>query len=250
MFRLVFVILSFFFASTIALSQIVDEEGETVEKKKEKKIKSEPCDTCDYSLLYLNFSSQRSYRTFVDNSVYNFYAEWENQTPDYNFGVNGGLMMDLAPNIQLDIGAAYFGHGEKYKYEDPETDSLYAFRNRYMQLAIPFRLKYVYGEDFQFYAGIGGMPSNVLNIRFTESYRLPGSADITEVEPVKLKNDFNSFNFYLLGSVGVNYYVGYVGFHLGLDYKHGLTNTYANTTKMIDHKMRAISLNTGLIFKI
>ncbi|MCH2234846.1 MAG: PorT family protein [Crocinitomicaceae bacterium] len=246
--RIVFVFLSFFFVSTLGFSQIMNEEGETIKKKKEKKIKKPKCDTCDFSLFYVDFTSQRSFRSFEDNSVYNSYAEWEQQTRDFNFGVSGGLMMDLAPNIQLDIGASYFGHGENYKYEDP--DSLYSFRNRYMQLAIPFRLKFVYGEDFQFYAGIGGMPSNILSIRFTEAYRFPGSTEITEVEPVKLKNDFNSFNFYLLGSVGINYYLRYIGFHLGFDYRYGLTNTYANTTTMIDHKMNAFVLSTGLILKI
>ena len=246
--RIVFVFLSFFLVSTWSFSQIMNEEGETVKKKKEKKVKAPKCDTCDYSLFYINFSSQRSFRSFEDNSVYSTYSDWEQQSPDFNFGVNGGLMMDLGANLQLDIGASYFGHGERYKYED--TDSLYSFRNRYMQLAIPIRLKYVFGEDIQFYAGLGGMPSNILNIRFTESYRLPGSEDVIEVEPVKLNNDFNSFNFYLLGAAGMNYYLKYVGFHLGFEYRHALTNTYANTTTFIDHRMNAFVLNAGLILKI
>lgn len=229
-------------------AQIVGDNGDEIEEVKEKK---ELCDTCDYTTFYINFTGQQSYRNFDDNSVYGIYDEWTNQIPDYNFGVNAGMRMDLTKNLVLDIGLSYFGHGEVYKYEEEGSDTLNLFRNRYMQLAVPLKLNYQFGDKFQPYIGLGVMPSSILNIRYDRSTRKNGQTEVQEYETEIIKDGFNPFVIYGLINGGIKWNVTpFFGLNLGVDYRYSFSNTYSGTTKMLNHFMKATVLSLGIHFKI
>ena len=46
--------------------------------------------------------------------------------------------MPLAGPISLDAGLTYFGHGEAYNYEDPQSDSVFNYTNVYMQIGVAY----------------------------------------------------------------------------------------------------------------
>lgn len=222
------------------------------EEKKEKKKREKKewdRDSLTGTTYYLTGLYNYSYRTFEDKSVFGSYESWNDQTPGHSGGANFGVLMSLTKNLQLDLGIGYFGHKENYSYTHPTSDSTYKSSNTYMQLAIPLRLRYVYGEKFQLF-GFGGVTGiNLLNIRFNESYTTSsGLSVISETDLIKEK--LSIFNVMASAGVGVNYNLDWIGFTVFPEFRYHLMNSYDPKAKPIQHNMWGVGVNAGITLRL
>lgn len=245
----------------ISGGEVKPEKEKKEEEKKEKSEKKDKKD--DYqrvlppfqhenltgSTYYFTVLGQYTNRYFEDNSVYNIHAEKLNETGMYLPGVTLGTVFKIKDKFALDAGLSYFGNGEQYHYEDPNSDSTFTYSNVYTQIGIPLKLRYTIGTDVQFYAFAGGMPLNILTIRRRSSYK---SAEGVQSEELfeKFKQDFTPFNFMLMGGLGLNYYVNYFGLTLNVEYRRHMGNTYSTDTFKRVHKMYGIGINLGLTYRL
>lgn len=241
-------------AASNGLAQItngnVNPDEKKAETKKEKKEKpaSEP-DSLTGTNFYLSGLYQYSYRSFEDNSpTKDYYAEWQQQTSAYNGGVSGGIIMELSKLFHLDIGLSYFSHSENYSYQDSLTDSTFAYKNTYSQLALPLRLRVVYGTKFQVYGFAGLAPLNILKIKYESNYTTENGIAIERDVEIK-KDGFSTFNLMLSAGFGLTYNLKRIGFFISPEYRRHLLNTYSDKIISMDHKMYSIGVNAGMILK-
>jgi opacity protein-like surface antigen len=241
-------------AASVGLTQItsgnVNPEEKKEENKKEKKEKpaSEP-DSLTGTNFYLSGLYQYSHRSFEDNSpTKDYYSEWQQQTAGYNSGINFGIIMELTDFIHLDIGVSYFGHSENYTYNDSLTDSSYTYKNTYRQVALPVRLRVVYGDKFQVYGFAGVAPLNILKLKYESSYSTENGIEIERDDEIKT-DGFSTFNLMLTTGFGLSYNLNRIGFFISPEYRRHLMNTYADKIISMDHKMYSYSINAGIVLK-
>ncbi|MBK9593125.1 MAG: outer membrane beta-barrel protein [Crocinitomicaceae bacterium] len=241
-------------AASNGLAQItsgnVNPEEKKQDTKKEKKEKpaSEP-DSLTGTNFYLSGLYQYSYRSFEDNSpTKDYYAEWQQHTAAYNGGVSAGVIMELSKLIHLDIGITYFGHSEKYSYQDSLTDSTFSYKNTYAQIALPLRLRVVYGDKFQVYGFAGVAPLNILKLKYESSYTTENGIAVEREDEIKT-DGFSTFNLMLTAGFGLNYNLNRIGFFLAPEYRRHLLNTYSDKIISMDHRMYSIGINAGMILK-
>ena len=223
---------------------------DTTKKVKTEKVKVDKTfskDSLTGTNFYLTGLYQYTYRTFVDGSSFGVYKEWENQTSGFSGGADMGLIMELSKYFHLDIGISYFGNSENYSYQDSLTDSTYTYKNTYSQVAIPLRLRFVYGEKLQVFAFAGLAPLNILNIRTKSSYMTADSIAVTRDLDI-VKDGFATFNLMLTAGFGLCYNVKYVGFTIYPEFRRNLINTYSTKTIPMTHKIYGIGINAGLVF--
>ncbi len=231
-------------------TQISGGEVKPDKDKKEKKEKTKnvrppfESDSLSGTSYYLTGMVQRSFRHFEDQSVYNVHATRNDETPMITGGTTLGLVMPLGGNFGLDAGITYFGHGEAYDYSHPTSDSTFSYTNVYMQIGIPLKLRYTYGEDLQFFGYAGVTPINILNIRNKFDYSDSLGVRVNGLELIK--EGFTSFNFMVSGGIGMNYYLNHVGFTLSAEYRRHLMNTFSEDTFKRVHKMYGIGINFGV----
>jgi hypothetical protein len=240
------------FASTISTAQIVSgdvKEDRDEKVKKEKKIRNKvERDSLTGTTYYLTGMYSLGHRKFEDRSPFDAYASWNNQTPGYSGGVSVGLLMPLNKFLSLDLGFTYFGHREDAFYESPSSDSTYSFSNTYMQVGVPLKLRYTYGDKFQFFAFAGMTPVNILNVRFNESYTKANGTSIVS-ETAIIKEKLSIFNVMATAGLGITYNLDWIGFTLYPEYRHSLINTYDLQALQVDHKMFSLALNLGMTLR-
>lgn len=230
-------------------AQIVSGDGDEI-KETDKKVKKEKVnrDSLTGTTYYLTGLYTFAYRRFTDNSVYSSYTNLEDQRPDHSGGATLGLLMPLTKSISLDIGFTYFGHKEKYNYIHPTTDSTYFFSNAYMQIGVPVKLRYTYGEKFQVFGFLGVTPVNLLNVRFKESYTTQAGNDVDN-EVVLIKNKLSTFNVMATAGFGVTYNTDWIGFTLYPEFRQHLMNTYNLKASPFGHIQYALGVNLGMTLR-
>ncbi|MEX1002818.1 MAG: outer membrane beta-barrel protein [Crocinitomicaceae bacterium] len=250
--RLSLIFFLFLFASSLQ-AQIISGEMNSEEEKKEKKKKEKKPkqevkrDSLSGTTYYLTGMVNYGYRSFVDNSVYGSYADWNDQKADYSGGGTIGVFLPLTGSFSLDLGFTYFGHKEKYNFDDPDSDSTYYFSNTYMQIGMPVKLRYTYGDKFQLFAFVGLTPVNILNVRFNELFtRMDGTVVERETELVKEK--LSIFNLMGTAGVGLSYNFDWIGITLYPEYRHHLLNTY-DPQKPLTHRMYGLAINAGITLR-
>jgi hypothetical protein len=189
---------------------------------------------------------QWSYRSFEDQTISGIHEKLNDETPMYTGGFNIGTVVPLTGRLGLDVGLTYFGHGEAYQFDDPDTDSSFSYTNVYMQAGIPLKLRYTYGEDLQVFGFAGITPLNILNIRRKINFtREDGTTNPEEL--VSIKQGFTEFNLMASGGLGLNYYfLNYIGVSLSLEYRRHLMNTFSQDTFKRDHKMYGVGLGLSV----
>ena len=244
-----FFFLAFLLCLTVGVNgQISGGEIKSKKEKGEKTKKEKPtfeADSLSGSIFYLSGLVQHSFRTFKDESVYDVHQQLIDEVPMTTGGVSLGVLVPLSSAFSLDAGVTYFGHGEAYNYEDPSTDSTFNYTNVYMQIGIPLKLRYTYGNDLQFFGYAGFAPINILNVRNKTTYTdsLGASKD---PGLVLIKDGFTTFNLMAMGGVGVNYYLNHIGFSISAEYRRHLLNSYSEDTFKRVHKMYGIGVNVGI----
>jgi hypothetical protein len=230
--------------SSSGLAQIVGEDGTEVSSEKEKTTR----DSLTGTTYYLTGLYNYGYRVFEDNSVYGSYEEWEAQEADMTGGGTIGLLMPLDKGLSLDFGLTYFGHKEKYNFSDTLTDSTFFFSNNYMQIGVPLKLRYTYGEKFQLFGFMGLTPLNILKVRYKSKYtREDGVIIENQVEIIKEK--LSIFNVMATAGLGITYNLDWIGFTLYPEFRYHLINTYDPKQRPIIHKMYGLGVNAGITLR-
>lgn len=250
--RFTFIII--FLMAFSSQAQIVSGDVGNAEDKKEKdkKEKKEKRNTDRDSLTgttyYLTGLYNLGHRTFNDRSVFGTYDTWNDQTPGHSGGITLGLLIELNNFLTLDMGFSYYGHRENYNFEDEFSDSTYFFSNTYMQIGVPIKLRYTYGSKFQVFGFAGLTPSNLLNVRFNESYTTKsGLSNISET--AVLKEKLSIFNVMATAGFGLTYNLDWVGFTLYPEFRYNLINTYDPKARPVDHHMYGLGINAGLTLR-
>lgn len=221
-----------------------------LKKEKGERVKHDYiADTTAPTLVYLSGLAQYSYRRFEDQSVYSIYRLEKDETSTFNGGISLGMIMPLNNRLAIDAGLSYFEQGEVYNFEDALTDSTYSYRKVYQEAGIPLKLRYTYGNQFQFFGYVGVMPVNILEIHQTTSYSKPDGTSV-DLGKTRIKDGFTAFNLVALGGLGVNYFFNDWGIHLNAGYSRHLLNTYSENTFKRTHYMYGIGLNLGIQVKI
>jgi Outer membrane protein beta-barrel domain len=247
--RLTFLLLCFL--SFSSHSQIVSGEmgsDDEIKEKPKKEKKEFERDSLNGTTYYLTGMYNYGHRSFTDNSPFNSYETWNDQTPGGSGGLTLGILMDLNDYISLDMGISYFGQKENYNFDDPDSDSTYFFSNTYMQLGVPIKLRFTTGDKIQFFGFVGLTPLNLLNVRFNESYNTKqGLSVISETELIKEK--LSTFNVQSNAGFGLTYNLDWVGFTLYPEFRYNLINTYDPKSKPIEHKMFGLGVHAGLTLR-
>lgn len=238
--------------STESFSQITNENKEPAKQeeqkeKKEKKEKTEKVvsDSLSGTTYYLNWTGIQGFRNFEDLSVFGSFTKWNDQTPLFTQGINFGVIMPLTNNLSLDLGAAYFNHGEQYNYDDPDTDSSYSYLTKYQNLGVPLKLRFTYGDKLQFFAFAGIAPMNIIKRKRTIEYT--SAVGARSELPEEIEESVSGFNLMASGGIGVNYYLNRVGFTLYPEYRYHILNTYENSNIPLKHNMYGLGVNAGIL---
>ena len=230
--------------------QIVSGDSRTDKDSKKEKIKTKISrDSLTGTTYYLTGMYTYSYRSFVDNSVYGSYSDWESQKADHSGGVTVGLVLPLNKGFSLDLGFTYFGEKEKFDYNEPNSDSTFHFSQSYMQIGIPLKLRYTYGDKLQLFCFGGVTPLNLLNVRYKESYS-NSSGIQSENETELIKDKLSIFNVMTTAGVGLTYNFDWVGLTLYPEFRYHLLNTYDVKAKPIEHKLYSLGVNFGLTLRL
>jgi hypothetical protein len=240
---LFFLLVSVQFASGQIVGSDI-EEGEKEEKIEKDKVDR---DSLMGTTFYLTGLYNYSFRKFEDNSVYGSFSSWEDQTADRAKGLTVGVFLPIVGDLSMDIGLTYFGHKEKYDFEDENSDSTYHYSQSYMQLGVPIKLRYTYGDEFQIFGFAGVTPLNILNVRYKANYTTAiGTA--VDSDLVLIKDKLSIFN--IMGNVGmgITYNMDWVGITVYPEYRHHFLNSY-DKQKPIVHKMYGFGINAGLTLR-
>ncbi|MCB9223547.1 MAG: hypothetical protein R2780_04730 [Crocinitomicaceae bacterium] len=243
--KLLLLLLASITVSNTSFSQIVG--GEIEEEKDENSKDKMNRDSLSGTTFYLTYLYNWGSRKFEDNSPYNAYAEWEEQKPDFSNGVTGGVFLPVSGNLMLDLGVTFFGHKEQYTYDDPNSDSTFSYTQSYIQLGMPLKLRYAYGDKFQIFGFAGVTPVNILNVRYISNYTT-ALGTLIELPVEKHKEKLSQFNLMTNVGVGFTYNMDWIGITFYPEYRQHLFNTY-NSQKPVYHRMYGIGLNAGLTLR-
>lgn len=228
-------------------TQIVIGESEKVEKKEEKKPKEpKKMDTLSNSTsIYFvtNWSKTSRVLTINPEMTADSLGEraFENQLSVWSFGV--GIRTQLTKNLLWDGGISLYRNGESYNFIG--SDTTFSYQNYYTYLAMPIRLNYIVGKDFQFYAGAGLVPQMFSGFR--QETQWTTSTNSTGHETIKSKIGYNSFVLSSIFNVGfiMNFQNNW-SLIVSPEARIQLTSSYLKLNDFI-HKGRAYGITFGLI---
>lgn len=243
---LIFLTLTFLIPST---AQIVGSD-ENNDKDKKEKVEKEPMnrDSLTGITYYLTGLYEYGHRRFKDNSIGQSYSHLSELTADHTGGFSLGVIFPMKKNFSLDVGFSLFGHKEQFNFSDPDSDSTFHYSNNYVQIAMPIKVRYTHGNQFQFFGFLGLTPVNILNIRYREDFnRIEGGFVERDVEVIK-DAKLNIFNLIGTAGFGITYNFDWIGVTLYPEYRYYFMNTY-NDQLPFDHKMFGLGINAGFTLR-
>ncbi len=247
--RPVFLIFLCGIISSTAMAQITSGDNEPKKKEKKEKTKYEfNEDSLSGTNYYLTGLTMWSYRTYEDQSVFGVLGEREKEFPAATGGLTIGLILPLSKYLSLDLGISYWGHGEKYAYQDSLSDSTYNYKRRYLQIGVPFRFRATYGEKLQGFMFAGVTLLNILQIRYDADYT-NSLGIIGDPDEEIIKNDFAPFNIMAGIGAGINYNMKFIGLTLSAEYRRNLLNSYDTNELPVDHRMFGVAFNYGIYLR-
>lgn len=217
-------------------------------KKKKKKIKTISNDTINKSTYYATLGYVNSFRQFKDVSPFGSYAERETETPIHTYGIGVGTYIDLAKNLELELGVSFVLQGEQYDYSDAVNDSTFHYTKRYRHVGIPLRLKYNIGKNqLKGFVYGGVIPSSILSYRYESNYTT-GAGVAKDNDTESLSNTLAAFNLTASGGFGVSYQLNNIGFMIMPEYRYNLLNTFEGV--FVEHNLWSWGVNFGMTLKI
>lgn len=167
----------------------------------------------------------------------------------WSFGF--GLRNQLSKHFTLEVGLGLARNGEKYAFDDPNSDSSFNYTNRYTFITMPIVGYYTYGKEVKFLAGAGLMPQLFMNQRqeqtFTSAKNTKGKEEIITKSGTALHNSFAASAVFRVG-VQLSY-SPYWSIYFMPEYRLQLSSTYGKTTPFV-HKATAIGFNLGLTYQL
>lgn len=236
------------------MSQIIGGENQPDEEKKDEKEKKEKVerepmdrDSLSGTTYYLTGLFNYGHRSFMDNSPFQSFTDWEMQTADYAGGFNFGVFLPLNNWLTLDLGFTYFGHKEQMDNPMDGIDSSYYFSQTYRYIGVPLKLRFNYGKKLEVFGFVGVTPLNLINVRFEEVYR-NADGDLIEPDPETIKDKLGIFN--VMGNVGfgLTYNFDWVGLTVWPEYRHHLLQTW-DAQRPMSHKQFGLGINAGLTLR-
>jgi hypothetical protein len=150
--------------------------------------------------------------------------------------------------LVADGGIALMQNGESYLYEEPETDSVFAYTTKYSYISMPLKLNYYIGKDFKFFLGGGLMPQMMHVVRRDENWTTSNNETVSEM--TKTTQGYNSFVLSATVNAGVHMKImTNMSLFLYPEYRFQLTSSYLPDTPF-KHYNRAFGLCFGLTYKL
>jgi hypothetical protein len=246
----IFLITTFFSGAQITNPNTTNPDDVEAEVKKKKKFKSKKVknDSIAKSTFYLTAGYVNSFRQFEDKSPFGSYSERITETPINTYGVGFGTYINLAKNLDLELGVSYVLQGEQYNYSDSLTDSTFHYTKRYRHFGIPLRLKYNFGKNnLKAFVYGGIIPSSILSYKYESNYT-SAEGKTNENDTESKTNTLASFNVTTSVGFGITYELNNIGFMVMPEYRYNLLNTFDGD--FIKHNLWSWGVNFGLIFKI
>lgn len=219
-------------------------------KKKKNKLISEKVkhDSIDVSTYYLTIGYVNSFRKFEDKSPFGSYSKREKETPIHTYGVGFGTYIDLAENLELELGVSYVLQGEQYSFNDSLSDSTFHYTKQYRHFGIPLRLKYNFGKNnLKGFVYGGVIPSSILSYKYESDYTTSeGKTHNNDTE--SKTNTLAAFNVAASLGVGVSYQLNSIGFMIVPEYRYNLLNTFDGV--FIEHNLWSWGVNFGMTLKL
>lgn len=161
---------------------------------------------------------------------------------------NGGFRTPINKYLTLDIGFNFNQSGEKYSFDDPDSDSTYSYRNRYRDFGMPIQVYASYGSTFRWFIGGGIQPHMAISLNQKVDYKQEnGSPFESEQNSTEI---LNSLSFSAQFSAGFQWrWNKSVSVYFAPSYVFGLTNQYAKQEAFI-YKRRVLEWKFGLCYNI
>lgn len=235
--------------SSLALygnTQIItnDTNKEEPPQKKEKKEKKEKDRTKSGVELFFGISPAYTYRTLgINDGLFaKPLGEREEEKGMWTVGYHLGARTKIFEHIKLEIGAGYYTNKEKYDFES--ADSVFKYVNNYQHISFPIRLAYTFGDQIQFYGGIGIIPKAFLSMSRSET-----ALDINNKEATEKYRERDKYNLFLLDGVvtiGTQIKLSeHYGVYASIEGRRQLMNNYNSQSPYI-RKAFALGFNVGI----
>lgn len=243
----IYLIIFFSLLSFCGSTQIITHEKpqeQTSESDPKEKVKKEKNREKSGIELFFGISPAYTYRTLSINE--GLFAqplgEREKEESAWTVGYHLGARTKLSNNVKLEIGAGYYANKEKYSFE--AVDSVLKYENKYQHISFPLRLVYTFGDEIQFYGGIGIIPKAFLSMSREET-----TLDVNNKESTQKYRERENYNLFLLDGVvtvgaqiklGDNY-----GIYATLEGRRQFTNNYSSQSPYV-RKPYALGFNFGI----
>ncbi|PWL24127.1 MAG: hypothetical protein DCO96_15165 [Fluviicola sp. XM-24bin1] len=159
-----------------------------------------------------------------------------------------GIRSDLKNRFMWQGGISWLRNGETYQYDDPDTDSTFAYQTFYNYVAMPLKVMYRYGYRVRFYGGIGLVPQMFFSYRQEQQWTTVNNTQMDET--VKTRNGFNSF--VLSGTITAGIQLRFnkgSSIFIEPEYRLHLTNSFEEIDSY-EHFGRAFGINMGFTYPI
>jgi hypothetical protein len=222
-----------------------DDVENEIEKKKKKK---EPLQITGRN-VYLGISLGQSYRNLKPSD--NIFSRPLDQKKDeelvFSLRASGGMQVILFKHLMLDFGFSYTEQGEQYSFTDPNSDSTYAYINKYRYIGIPLTINGIFGgERIRFYFGGGLIPSMFINLGQKTEYTTETGTKFSTKENIRT-SDYNQFQLMAIGKLGMHLNLTkHVGFYLAPELRYNILNTFQEQYKHVHHQW-AWGIDFGLL---
>lgn len=202
------------------------------------------------SSIYFGAAPSTTFRT-LDSAKTAFgeslgYRTDEEKLKTWSF--NGGYRSPINNFLTLDIGFNLNQSGEKYAYDDPNSDSTYTYRNRYRDFGIPIQVYASYGKSFRWFIG-GGIQAHMAisynqEIKYTQENGSPFESEKNSTEIL------NSLTFSAQVSGGFQWrWNKAISVYFVPSYVFGLSNQYAKQEAYV-YKRRVMEWKFGLCYNL
>lgn len=237
-----------------AFSQIVNPDGKETKPSEEKVLVEKVKKTRNVdsvTQLYFNSNFSVTNRTLTPNGeLFGKPLGTRADETSANFwSFSAGIRNQMSKHFALEVGLGWTRNGEKYSYE--QSDSNYNYTTRYSFLTMPVVGYFTYGKDIQLFAGAGLMPQLFMS-QFQE-FAWTSKNNTKYKDESKEKGgtpNHTAMTASALFRVGVQLkYSTFWSLYFIPEYRLQLGSTYGKNSAYI-HKASAFGFNLGLTYQL
>ena len=195
-------------------------------------------------------SLQYCFRTIEENPFFvnSSIEEYQNEQAVHLYQFEMSISHPLSQVIFLETGLGFFQNGESFNFMDDQSDSTFAYSNRFQYFGLPLKLKFSIpiqsfnSGSFHFSFSAGFIP--LLLNAYHQDRAWTSNFGSRNSEKFKDRTYINSYNIMgtLESSLNYNFNKDYA-VHLIMNYNKSLINSY---TKYGSHIRKAFSYGVAL----